>query len=255
MNERLKLGRKIRAEVLGEDTVRRRLDEADVFNKDFQELITEFCWGAGWGRSALSRRDRSLMNLGMLSALNRPDEFALHVRAAIGNGVTRDELQDALIQVLDVESILAEIAQTRMDASLAPEMAQEDTAFLPSLLVVPEGTTVRFPNHDPFFHNVFSYSGAGRFDLGRYPRGESKDVTFEEAGLLKVYCEVHESMRAAILVVENPFWAQPDAEGRFRMEGVPVGEHTLVVWHADRGEREVTVRVPEAGVARVEVEL
>lgn len=99
MNERLKLGRKIRAEVLGEDTVRRRLDEADSFNRDFQELITEFCWGAGWGRSALSRRDRSLMNLGMLSALNRPDEFALHVRAAIGNGVTRDELQDALIQV------------------------------------------------------------------------------------------------------------------------------------------------------------
>ena len=99
MNERLMLGRKIRAEVLGEDAVRRRLDEADVFNKDFQELITEFCWGAGWGRNALSRRDRSLMNLGMLSALNRPDEFALHVRAAIGNGVTRDELQDALIQV------------------------------------------------------------------------------------------------------------------------------------------------------------
>lgn len=99
MQDRLKLGRKIRAEVLGEETVRRRLDEADAFNKDFQELITEFCWGAGWGRNALSRRDRSLMNLGMLSALNRPDEFALHVRAAIGNGVTRDELQDALIQV------------------------------------------------------------------------------------------------------------------------------------------------------------
>jgi 4-carboxymuconolactone decarboxylase len=99
MQDRVILGRKIRAEVLGEETVRRRLDEADAFNKDFQELITEFCWGAGWGRNALSRRDRSLMNLGMLSALNRPDEFALHVRAAIGNGVTRDELQDALIQV------------------------------------------------------------------------------------------------------------------------------------------------------------
>lgn len=99
MNERLTLGRRIRSEVLGEDTVRRRLDEADAFNRDFQELLTEFCWGAGWGRGGLSRRDRSLLNLGMLSALNRPDEFALHVRAAIGNGVTRDELKDALIQV------------------------------------------------------------------------------------------------------------------------------------------------------------
>ncbi|MDY6946561.1 MAG: carboxymuconolactone decarboxylase family protein [Pseudomonadota bacterium] len=99
MNERFELGRKIRADVLGEDAVRRRLDEADAFNRDFQELVTEYCWGAGWGRGALTRRDRSLMNLGMLSALNRPDEFALHVRAAIGNGMSRDELQDALIQV------------------------------------------------------------------------------------------------------------------------------------------------------------
>lgn len=99
MNERFLTGRRIRAEVLGEAAVRRRLDEADSFNREFQELITEYCWGAGWGRAALSRRDRSLMNLGMLSALNRPDEFALHVRAAIGNGISREELKDALIQV------------------------------------------------------------------------------------------------------------------------------------------------------------
>jgi len=85
--------------VLGEEAVRRRLDEADAFNRDFQELVTEYCWGAGWGRTALSRRDRSLMNLGMLSALNRPEEFALHVGAALKNGVTAEELQDALIQV------------------------------------------------------------------------------------------------------------------------------------------------------------
>lgn len=99
MNNRFATGRRIRAEVLGEAAVRRRLDEADSFNRDFQELVTEYCWGAGWGRTALSRRDRSLMNLGMLSALNRPEEFALHVRAAIGNGVTRDDLEDALIHV------------------------------------------------------------------------------------------------------------------------------------------------------------
>jgi 4-carboxymuconolactone decarboxylase len=99
MNERLAKGRRIRADVLGEDAVRVRLDEADAFNRDFQELITEYCWGAGWGRDALTRRDRSLMNLGMLSALNRPAEFAQHVRGALRNGVTRSELKDALIQV------------------------------------------------------------------------------------------------------------------------------------------------------------
>lgn len=125
MNERLMLGRKIRAEVLGEDTVRRRLDQADAFNKDFQELITEFCWGAGWGRNALSRRDRSLMNLGMLSALNRPDEFALHVRAAIGNGVTRDELQDALIQVCIYCGVPAGVEAFRIASRVLQEFDAE----------------------------------------------------------------------------------------------------------------------------------
>lgn len=125
MNERLRLGRKIRSEVLGEDTVRRRLDEADAFNKDFQELITEFCWGAGWGRSALSRRDRSLMNLGMLSALNRPDEFALHVRAAIGNGVTRDELKDALIQVGIYCGVPAGVEAFRIASRVLQELESE----------------------------------------------------------------------------------------------------------------------------------
>lgn len=99
MSERFAEGRRIRSEVLGEETVRHRLDEADAFNRPFQELITEYCWGACWGRKALTRRDRSLLNLVMLSALNRQEEFALHVRAALGNGVTREEISDALIQV------------------------------------------------------------------------------------------------------------------------------------------------------------
>jgi plastocyanin len=134
-------------------------------------------------------------------------------------------------------------------------MAQQDTSFAPPLLVIPVGTTVRFPNQDPFFHNVFSYSSAARFDLGRFPRGESKDVTFEEPGLVKVYCEVHESMRAAIIVVENGFWARPDKDGRFRIAGVPAGTYTLVAWHVDNGEKKVQVNVPSDGVVRVELDL
>jgi plastocyanin len=134
-------------------------------------------------------------------------------------------------------------------------MAQRDKLFEPPLLVVQTGAVVEFPNHDPFFHNVFSYSRAARFDLGRYPQGESKEVRFEEAGEVKVYCEVHESMRAAIVVVENPYWAQPDEEGRFRIEGVPAGTHTLVGWHVDRGDLEVEVTVTAGGTARVELTL
>lgn len=92
-------GRRIRTEVLGRERVAKALDQADSFNRDFQELLTEYCWGACWGRDGLDRRQRSLLNLGMLAALNRPHEFDLHFRAAIGNGLTRAELQDALIQI------------------------------------------------------------------------------------------------------------------------------------------------------------
>ncbi len=92
-------GRKIRTEVLGEERVNKVLDQADDFNRDFQHFLTEYCWGAGWGRNALDRRQRSLLNLGMLAALNRGPEFELHFRGALKNGLTLDELQDALIQI------------------------------------------------------------------------------------------------------------------------------------------------------------
>lgn len=142
-------------------------------------------------------------------------------------------------------------------AARAPDgpsaIAQRDTTFEPSLLVVPAGDTVAFPNRDPFFHNVFSYSGPARFDLGRYPQGESKSVTFSEPGVVRVYCEVHDFMRAAVVVTENRYHARPDAEGRFRIEGVPAGTYTLVGWHADHGSVTREVTVPAGG--RVEVDL
>ena len=124
MSERFELGRQIRTQVLGEEAVRRRLDEADAFNRDFQELVTEYCWGAGWGRKALSRRDRSLMNLGMLSALNRPEEFELHVGAALKNGVTPEELQDALIQVAIYCGIPAGVEAFRITSRVLKEQAR-----------------------------------------------------------------------------------------------------------------------------------
>lgn len=123
MNDRFQKGRSIRAAVLGEETVRRRLDEADEFNRDFQELVTEFCWGAGWGREALTRRDRSLMNLGMLAALNRPEEFKLHVRAAMTNGVTREELKDALMQVGIYCGIPAGVEAFRIASEVLKELS------------------------------------------------------------------------------------------------------------------------------------
>lgn len=98
-NDRYARGLDIRKAVLGADYVERSLASADDFNRPMQELSTEYCWGHVWGRDGLSRRDRSLINLAMISALNRPHELRVHVQGAIRNGVTKDEIREVLLQV------------------------------------------------------------------------------------------------------------------------------------------------------------
>jgi 4-carboxymuconolactone decarboxylase len=91
-------GLAVRREVLGAEHVDRALATADEFNQPFQELITEYAWGAVWARPGLDRRTRSLLNLAMLTALNRPHELELHVRAALRNGVSREEIREVFLQ-------------------------------------------------------------------------------------------------------------------------------------------------------------
>jgi plastocyanin len=133
-----------------------------------------------------------------------------------------------------------------------PEMAQQDTAFQPPILIVPVGTTVRFPNQDKFFHNVFSYSKTKRFDLGRYPKGEAKTVTFDKPGGVAVFCEIHKWMRGAILVVENPYYAVVGSDGTFRIPNVPPGRYKVAVWHPERGKKTFNVVVGASGYARID---
>src|ERR1700757_3930884 len=98
MSERYDEGMQVRREVLGADYVDRAMAQADDFNRPIQELVTEYCWGAVWARPGLDRRTRSLLNLGMLTALNRRHELELHVRGALTNGVTVSEIQEVLLQ-------------------------------------------------------------------------------------------------------------------------------------------------------------
>ena len=100
MGDRFAKGLALRKEVLGADYVERALAGADAFSMPMQQLTTEYCWGEIWSRPGLSRRDRSLLNLGMISALNRPHELKLHVKAALRNGLTREEIGEALLQGL-----------------------------------------------------------------------------------------------------------------------------------------------------------
>jgi 4-carboxymuconolactone decarboxylase len=92
-------GLAIRKSVLGAEYVDKAIAAADDFNRPLQELVTEYCWGAVWGREGLEKKTRSIINLAMISALNRPHELKMHVKGALRNGLTRDEIREVLLQV------------------------------------------------------------------------------------------------------------------------------------------------------------
>ena len=92
-------GLEIRKSVLGAEFVEKSFASADEFNKPFQEFVTEYCWGACWGREVLSKKTRSMLNLAMISSLNRPHELKVHVAGALKNGVTREEIREVFMQV------------------------------------------------------------------------------------------------------------------------------------------------------------
>ncbi len=92
-------GLAIRTEVAGKEYVERSMKSADEFNRPFQELVTEYCWGAVWGRDGLSRKTRSMLNIAMITILNRPHELRLHIAGALRNGVTKDEIREVFMQV------------------------------------------------------------------------------------------------------------------------------------------------------------
>lgn len=113
-NDMYERGLALRKEVLGADYVERSFANADDFSRPIQEMSTEYCWGKVWSREGLSRRDRSLLNLGMISALNRPHELKLHVKAALTNGLTRDEIREILLQVAIYCGMPAGLDSTRI---------------------------------------------------------------------------------------------------------------------------------------------
>jgi 4-carboxymuconolactone decarboxylase len=130
-NEMFERGLATRKEVLGAAHVERSLAAADDFSRPYQEAVTEYCWGAIWNRPGLDRRTRSLLNLAMLTALNREDEFRLHVRAAFRNGVTKDEIREVLLQAMIYCGVPAANSAFKQAREVFAEMAREEGGSAP----------------------------------------------------------------------------------------------------------------------------
>ncbi len=134
------------------------------------------------------------------------------------------------------------------------QVRQKDLNFVPALLAVEAGTRVEFPNEDDTYHNIFSYSPAKRFDLGRYRRDERPipSVVFDQPGLITLRCDVHEHMRGLILVLDTPYFATTEPDGSFRLTGLPPGKYVLKAWIDSRTIREHMVELRDGSKLRID---
>jgi plastocyanin len=129
---------------------------------------------------------------------------------------------------------------------------QRGETFVPRVIAVPVGSTVDFPNDDPIYHNVFSLSRARTFNLGRFPRGESRAVKFDKAGIVKVFCDIHSHMAASVVVFDHPWFTVPDADGNFEIGDLPPGNPQITAWHERLGDTTIRVRTEGGRAASVE---
>ena len=134
-------------------------------------------------------------------------------------------------------------------------VVQRNRTIIPHVTAVRVGTSIDFPNEDDVFHNLFSLSATERFNLGRYPPGESRSQLFDRAGLVRLFCDIHSEMGAVIVVLDTPYYTQPDADGSYTIAGVPAGEYTLVAGHDVAGSDSTRVVVRDGQVTAVDFTL
>jgi plastocyanin len=154
----------------------------------------------------------------------------------------------------ETRNVVIYVSGLKPSASPSPmraEIVQRDEQFVPQLTAVTVGSTVDFPNQDPFFHNVFSLSRAATFDLGRYRSGTSKSQVLDTPGVVKVFCHLHSQMSAVIMVLDHGWFTIPADDGTFTIRDIPAGERTVVAWHERIGDRKDKVRIAPGGTTRI----
>lgn len=143
-----------------------------------------------------------------------------------------DTKRDASDVVVWLKPLDPEAFRNASDAgSKRPQVIQKNKSFHPHLTVVRVGSVVDFPNHDPFFHNVFSYFDGKRFDLGLYEAGSTNSVRFDHVGVSYLFCNIHPEMSAVVVAVDTPFYGVSDKAGNIVLPNVPNGKYELHVWY------------------------
>jgi len=155
--------------------------------------------------------------------------------------VTRNghQLKDASHAVVWLTPIGGVVEMPRQQASQIPKLVQKDKAFHPSLIVIPMGGKVEFPNKDPFFHNVFSLFEGKRFDLGLYESGTTRFVQFDRPGISFIFCNIHAQMSAVVIALATPYYAISDPRGEVTIPNVPPGRYELHIFHPDVSNEEL----------------
>lgn len=164
-------------------------------------------------------------------------------------GRAAPDVQQAVVLLVPARGAAPAVTPGRADVTA------EQRTFTPHIAVVTVGSTVRFPNRDGFNHNVFSLTEGNAFDLGLYERGEGKTTVFASAGVVNVFCNVHSTMSAIVVVRDTPWFAQPSVDGSFAIGNVPPGEYVLHLWHERVRETTQPVTVTAAGLQLPELQL
>lgn len=198
---------------------------------------------------------QGLVTIGLSAVLGTAPAVAQRAAAVSGRITVLDKGDK---QAVDVGNAVVWLTSART-AAVTPDTVQITTVdknFRPRVVVVPVGSIVHFPNNDPFDHNVFSLSQEAPFDLGLYGRGTSKSTQFPRPGIIRVYCNVHANMTAAVVVRDSPYFAQPAGDGSFAIAGVPPGEYQLHAWHERAAQfPPQPITVSAAGVSGLDLRL
>ena len=171
--------------------------------------------------------------------------YAAHQHHDAGDGMKKHDDFVAVVYIEGLEN------SSRGVTSPVAVMDQQHERFLPHVLPITVGSTVRFLNSEEVFHNVFSLSPVKSFDLGRYPKGQHREVVFDKTGVVSVYCDIHTQMNAVILVVPNRFFTITDAAGNFVIKDIPPGDHEVRVWYGRQPEKSTTVIIKEQGTTEL----